>query len=289
MNGIIDFTRKHASTILSFLGASGVVATAVLAAKATPEAINIVKAEEERREKELTAYDKFKVAWKPYIPSILTGFGTISCIFGANIINKKAQASLMSSYALLSKYFNEYKYEANNTYSLEENHNANQVIQKALFERKIRQDPPEDVVLADDEILAYLPIYATTHSEDGYITTKKSSLLNLENRINDEIYKEGYCCINKVYKWLGMKNNKLPAWGWQYGWVKPYDAKNKELSSVAMKSNSTTATYTDESLEEYDDDIYKVKIELTKCTIDDNSMDCWFVDVICPPEMQSFC
>lgn len=277
MNGLIDFTKKHAATILTWLGATGVVATSVLAVKATPEAMKII--EEKRKElpegvNDLTPYDKFKAAWKPYIPSVMTGLGTISCIFGANIVNKRTQASLISSYALLSKYFNEYRHEAHNTYKLEEGKNANQVIQKSLFEKKIKTDPPKDIFVDDDEMLVYLPTYATSHFNDGYITTKKSTILNLEKRINDEINKEGYVCFNRIYKWLGIKDSKLPAWGWQYGFVKPYDVSEEDHERIEYYGDPET---------------YKVSIELTKCTLDDNSMDCWFLDTICPPEMQSFC
>ena len=294
MKGIIEWSKEHAATILTWIGATGVVATSVLAVKATPEAMRIIEeerikraesttttvfADNEKHEieevncKDLTPYDKFKVAWKCYIPSFLTGVGTISCIFGANIVNKRTQASLMSSYALLSKYFSEYRYEASNTYKLDKGKNANQTIQQSIFERKFKNDPPKDIFVDDDEMLIYLPLYSTTHYNDGYITTKKSIMLNLEKRINDEINKEGYICINKIYKWLGIKDKELPAWGWQYGWVRPYDViDDKDLK-----------------IEYYDDpETYKVKLELTNCVMDDDSMNCWFVTVVCPPEMESF-
>lgn len=283
MKGLIELTKEHSSTILTFIGATGVVVTTILAVKATPKAMKLIEEEKKKRsevisktiyadnkkieyneivEKDITSYDKFKIAWKPYIPAFLTGLGTISCIFGANILNKRTQASLMSSYLLLSKYFNEYKYEANNTYVLEEGKNANQTIQKSLFERKIKKDPPKDISINNDEMLIYLPLYATTHFNDGYITTSKDIMLNLEKRINDEMDKEGYICINKIYSWLGINNKELPAWGWQYGWVK--------LDNIDYSDN------------------YRISLELTKCVLDDDSLDCWFVDVICPPEMQSF-
>lgn len=283
MKGLIELTKEHASTILTCIGATGVITTTILAVKATPEAMKIIEAEKAKKSKivketfyadnkkiqhdkvvieDLTPYEKFKIAWKPYIPAFLTGLGTISCIFGANILNKRTQASLMSSYLLLSKYFNEYKCEANNTYVLEEGKNANQTIQKSLFERKIKKDPPKDISINNDEMLVYLPLYATTHFNDGYITTSKDIMLNLEKRINDEMDKEGYICINKIYTWLGINERELPAWGWQYGWVK--------LDNIDPSDN------------------YRISIELSKCTLDDNSLDCWFVDVICPPEMQNF-
>jgi len=292
MKGIVEFIKKHDSTILTCIGSLGVISTAVLGIKATPKAIKIINEEKEiRKEKtkliindeifyndEITNYEIFKLVWKEYIPMTLSGIGTISCIFGANILNKRSQASLMSSYMLLSKYFNEYKYEASKTYELDEQSNANQTIQKKILEKHVKTEIPNDIYVDNDEVLVYCPIYATTHFNNGYITTKREALVNLETKINAEIYKEGYICINKIYKWLGVEKDKLPAWGWQYGWVRPYD--------VNIDKNG------DKEIEYYDDsNEYQVKVDLTKCTIDEGSMeglDCWFMDLVCPPEMQSF-
>ena len=97
-----------ASTLLTCLGAVGVVATSILVAKATPKAkLELKKAEVEKGEK-LTKIEIVKAAGPSYIPSIIMGASTIGCIFGANILNKKVQASMASAYALLDRSFKEY-------------------------------------------------------------------------------------------------------------------------------------------------------------------------------------
>jgi len=101
--------HKHGSTILTVIGAGGVIATTVMAVKATPKALQLIEEAEEVKGEELTPVEKVQVAWKPYIPAVTTGAATIACIFGANALNKKQQASLMSSYALLSERYREYK------------------------------------------------------------------------------------------------------------------------------------------------------------------------------------
>lgn len=95
------FIKKHSPTILSALGAAGVVGTAVssvIAYKRFDEEI-------ENQNGDLSVKDKLLIA-APYaaLPAGLC-IGTISCIFGANSINKKRQASMASAYALLSTAF----------------------------------------------------------------------------------------------------------------------------------------------------------------------------------------
>ena len=103
------FFKKNSSTILTCIGAIGVAATAVMAVKATPKAIAMLDKAKEEKGEELTKLETFKVAAPAYIPATVVGVSTIACIFGANILNKKQQASLMSAYALVDNYYKEYK------------------------------------------------------------------------------------------------------------------------------------------------------------------------------------
>lgn len=104
---------QWASTILSCVGAVGVVATSVLTAKATPKAMKICEGLRNERvnnyEEEPTKFEYVKAAWKCYIPAIIAGASTITCILGANVLSVKAQASLISAYALLDSTYKDYQ------------------------------------------------------------------------------------------------------------------------------------------------------------------------------------
>ena len=93
--------RKHISTLLCIAATAGIAATAILTAKATPKAIALLdKAKEEKRE-ELTATEKVVKAAPAYIPAAVTGVMTAACIFGANVLSIKQQASIASAYGIL--------------------------------------------------------------------------------------------------------------------------------------------------------------------------------------------
>ena len=105
---------KHGSpTILTCLGAIGVVATSVLAIQATPKAVRKIRADScINHDGDPDAYTKteaFQSAWRCYIPASLVGMSTIACIFGANILNKHQQATITSAYALLSNTYQDYE------------------------------------------------------------------------------------------------------------------------------------------------------------------------------------
>ena len=119
MKGLIPkaqlFLKRNGSTILTVFGAIGVAATAVSAVKATPKATRILeKAKEEKGEK-LTKLETISIAGPTYIPSILIGASTIACIFGANALNKRQQASLASLYSFIDSCYKEYRNKVKDT------------------------------------------------------------------------------------------------------------------------------------------------------------------------------
>ena len=97
------------ATVLTFIGAAGVVATAVTTAKQTPKALRLLKEASDEKGEELTFAEKATAMLPAYLPAIVTGSATILCLFGANILNKRRQASLVSAYGLLDQRFKDYQ------------------------------------------------------------------------------------------------------------------------------------------------------------------------------------
>lgn len=123
--------KQNASTLLTCLGAGGVVTTVVLAIKATPKAMDklqtaqIDKGEDildGRREGEvvrnddgslqlpkLTILETVQVCWKEYLPTIAIGAGSLVCIFGSNVLSRRQQASMAAAYTALASAFEGYR------------------------------------------------------------------------------------------------------------------------------------------------------------------------------------
>lgn len=107
------YLRKSSPTILSCLGAIGVVITSAMAVRATPNALRKIRADSrEKHDGDPDAYSKLEAvqsAWVCYIPATISGTATIFCIFGANVLSRHQQAAITSAYALLNDSYNTYK------------------------------------------------------------------------------------------------------------------------------------------------------------------------------------
>lgn len=139
------FLKKHSSTILTCLGAVGVVATAVTAVKETPKAIKLLEEAEQDKGEELTKIEKVKTVASVYIPSVIIGAATISCIFGSNYINKRTQTAMIGAYALLGQSYNEYKHKVDELYG----EGANEKIIGEMAKDNIKER--KDVISDEDE------------------------------------------------------------------------------------------------------------------------------------------
>lgn len=121
---------SNSPTILSAVAIVGVVATAVLAVRATPTAL--IKHAEAEAEKNtwtlaqaadrgesvkvddyipLTPVEIVKATWKSYIPAVVAGSATIACIVGSNQIGLRRNAALLGAYTLVDGAFRQYKDE----------------------------------------------------------------------------------------------------------------------------------------------------------------------------------
>lgn len=105
-----DWIRKNASTILTCISAVGMVGTVVLAVRATPKAMRAcTDAQVEKGRTQLTKLEVAKAAAPAYLPTLAAGTGTLLCLFGANVLSRRQQASLISAYAALDQAFADYR------------------------------------------------------------------------------------------------------------------------------------------------------------------------------------
>ena len=107
---------RSSPTILTVVASVGVVTTTIMAVRATPKAIKILKEAELEKGEDLSKLEIIRAAGPIYIPSVLLGVSTIACIFGANALNQKKQASLMSAYAMLNESYKQYRKAAKTVY-----------------------------------------------------------------------------------------------------------------------------------------------------------------------------
>lgn len=181
--------KNSSPTILTCIGAIGVVATTVMAIKATPKALAIIEQAKEEKGEELTKLEVVNVAGPLYIPTAIAGVSTIACIFGANILNKRSQATLMSAYALLDNSYKEYIKKTEELYGDEADAQVREELAKDSYIEGM-VIPKEEELFFDFQTLQYFrapmdEIIQKVEMEDGlecYIINMPSD--SLADRFN---------------------------------------------------------------------------------------------------------
>jgi len=193
MSGLLNnskvFFKRNSPTILTVLGGVGSVATAVMAVKATPKALRLIEEAEREKEERLTKAEVITVAGPVYIPALVMSVGTLACIFGANLLSKHQQASLVSAYTILENSYKQYKTKVKDLYGKE-------------FDKRVREE------IAKDN-------YEETDVEDGkqlfydefsqrYFESTMEDVLTAEYEINRLLAQDSGVYLNEFYDLLGI-------------------------------------------------------------------------------------
>lgn len=185
------FVRRNAPTILTGLGGAGVIATAVMAVKATPKALQHLEAAEEQKGEKLTKLEAVKAAGVVYIPSIIMGATTITCIFGANILNTRQQAALMSAYALLDNSYKEYKTKVTELYGEDANEKVTDEIAKDTYNET-------DIQHEENKELFYEAF------SGQYFYSTAAAVKDAEYQLNRDLVMRDYATLNEFYEYLDI-------------------------------------------------------------------------------------
>lgn len=187
------FLNKNASTIVTCIGGVGVIATAVIAVKETPKALSLIEEAKKEKGEELTTLEVVKVAGPVYIPAILTGVTTIACIFGANALNKRQQAALISAYTVLDNSYKEYKKKVTELYGEE----TDEKIRTELAKDNYKESEVDDE--NDDDKQLFYDQYS-----NRYFRASNEKVLMAEYEINRILADDCYASLNEFYDILGV-------------------------------------------------------------------------------------
>lgn len=206
MNNLVHhsklFLNRNASTILTCVGGIGVAATAVMAIKATPKAMSLLDKARDEKGEDLTKSEIIRIAGPSYIPTIVTGVSTIACIFGANALNKRQQAALMSAYALLDSSYKDYKNKVAELYGEHAHERVRNDIAKDKYDES-------DIEVEENTQLFY------DYFSERYFESTIETVQRAEYRINRHLVMRDYAYLNEFYEELGIEPIES---GYEYGW-----------------------------------------------------------------------
>lgn len=193
---------RSSPTILTVVASVGVIVTTITAVRATPKAVKLLKEAELEKGENLTKEEIIRVAGPSYIPSALLGISTIVCIFGANALNQKKQASLMSAYVMLNESYKQYRKSAKIVYGED-------------ADDKIHVEMAKDAMVAtydwgyqvynmdmdsESERLLFYDL-----SSKKYFRTTMAAVLNAQYHVNRNLAIRGDCSLNEYLSFLGVE------------------------------------------------------------------------------------
>lgn len=197
-----SFIKNNSATILSTIGGAGVIATTVMAVKATPKAIYLLEQAKEEKGDDLTRMQKVVVAAPAYIPAMVAGVSTIACIFGANVLNKRKQASLMSAYALVNSSYKEYREKVKVLYGEDSDEQVQVEVAKDHHDE-------DDVLDTDGEELFY------DQFSKRYFKSTIYKVQRAEYEVNRDLAMQESVTVNDFYRYLdlpGIEGGDVIGW-----------------------------------------------------------------------------
>lgn len=194
---VTDWFKRNASTILTCIGAGGMVATVVTAVKATPKAMRAcTDAKVEKGNTKLTKLEIVKAGGPAYIPTIAIGAGTLMCFFGANALNRHQQALLISAYASLENTFREYRDKVISLTGEE----TDMFIRKSIKEE--HADIEDDRPPWDGPQTFYIEHYGK------FFESTMEDVMRAEYHFNRNFKLRGQATFNELLDFLGLEHIK---------------------------------------------------------------------------------
>ena len=246
--------KKHSPEILLATGTVGIVASTVMACKATLKVEEIVdeakekidtihnvsadpamaeKYSEDDGNKDLAiVYTQTAVKFiKLYGPSVTIGVASLACMIGSNRILNKRNAALAAAYAAVDKSFKEYRGRVIERFGKQMDRELRYNIKaQEIEETTVDANGKETVtkktvdVMDPNSYSQYAIVF--DDSNEGWDPDPERSkyfLIQQQNWANERLKSRGHLFLNEVYDMLGAKRTKAGA---QVGWV--YDEKNCE-------------------------------------------------------------
>ena len=194
---------KHSPEILTGIGIAGMITTTVLAVKATPKALTLMKERKWDLEVEkLTPIETVKTTWKCYIPAAITGTVSIGCLIGASSVNARRNAALATAYKLSETALNEYRDKVIETIG----EKKEQTIREKVDKDRVEKNPvskSEVIITEKGNTLCYDSI------SGRYFKSDIEKIKRAVNELNRRMTYDVYVSLSEFYDELDLDHTLL--------------------------------------------------------------------------------
>lgn len=203
------FTEKHCSELLIGVGIAGYISTTVLAVNATPKALSLIESrKKELNKNKLSVKETFVTTWKCYIPTVISGAISTTCILGSAVLSHNQKAALAAAYTLSETSFSDYKEKALEALGeKKEKDICDRVAEKHIKENPVSNN--EVIITGKGETLCYDIL------SGRYFNSDIEKIRRAENELNRRMRDELSISLNDFYDELGIPRIKI---GDDLGW-----------------------------------------------------------------------
>lgn len=199
------FTRDHSPVILTGLGVSGVLVTAVLTARATLEAAQMLadqgmEINGHSGEIKLTR-DDFWDVYRLYIPPVISGVASTTCIIMANRVGTRRTAAVAAAYSVSERAFEQYRAKMVDHLGK----NKERAARDEIAQDRVNNTPvPKNqlAVVGDGKVLCF-DAYSGRYFHSDMQTIRRA-----ENEVNFKVLNELYASLSDFYEQIGLSATK---------------------------------------------------------------------------------
>jgi hypothetical protein len=241
-------SADNAPTILTALGVTGLVTTAVLTGKASFKAAEVLSKFEVGRDCDENGHrvpiafqKQTELLWRLYVPAVGVGAATITCILFANHISARRTAAIASAYSIAQEGFREYREKVLDKVG----ETKEKVIRDEVAQDSVTKNPPPStLILTDDNVLC-----KDAHS-GRYFQSTLEDLKKAANDTNYQILGNDYASLTDYWERIGLsKTSESDEIGWNtdcqlevlYG--SALDDKNRPCITVDFRTTPTRGYY----------------------------------------------
>lgn len=200
------FVKANSTEIASALAGVGVVSTAILTAKATFRAAEVIRANEEgnvpfESERE-RVWTRTKLVWKLYVPPVFSASVAIGCVFLSNRFAAQKILAATTTLAVSERAYSAYRDKVVEEFSKRKD----QSIRDKVVAKQIEKTPPppNNVLVTGPGNVLCCELYTMR-----YFVSDMESLRKAENRVNSHSLKHDYTTLDEFYYYVGLRNTTV--------------------------------------------------------------------------------
>lgn len=204
-------TADNAPAILTAIGVTGAITTAVLAGKASFKAAEVIAREQARHDLEEQSHpfdfkEKAELTWKLFVPAVGTAALTVTAIVMSNRISTRRAAALASAYTVSQEFFKEYKKSVVDHIGKDKEKKVREV---AMKEMAVKNPPPLTMVVSGTDCMVH-ELYTGTWFTSSYLALQQAEI-----EINFQIMHNGYASVSDFLRLVGATHSRVAE---EIGW-----------------------------------------------------------------------